>query len=267
MVRVYAIAFRSANTALSHQTRVATLGLYRSLLRASEKYEQHSVISNAIREQFKANRHVTSRPRVLELLEQANKIHTHLQKADPHTTERVTQYAADHFKKRHPPQKKKSKKRNFRRRKPYQKPILVTHWTGYQFYRVRGWRQPLRTSMIIKNLVKRQQRRQDLYAELAAQYEMVQKEFQFEKQLGMKQSYHWLQTLNLIKEAMNRCHKRNLKTKTIDPVKKNMILHGEELSQEDLETGNVVSLRRKMKNQNLRHKKIVEKSKTSSAGK
>lgn len=48
--------------------------------------------------------------------------------------------------------------------------------------------------MIIKNLVKRQQRRQDLYAELAAQYEMAQKEFQFEKQLGMKQSYHWLQT-------------------------------------------------------------------------
>lgn len=66
---------------------------------------------------------------------------------------------------------------------------------------------------------------------------------------------------------MNRCHKKNLRTKTIDPVKKNMILHGEELSQEDLETGNVVSLRRKMKNQNLRHKKIVEKSKTSSVGK
>ncbi|KAI9280034.1 hypothetical protein BY458DRAFT_431194, partial [Sporodiniella umbellata] len=74
--RMWATAFRSVNASLIKQTRIATIHLYRSLLRSSKKYDQKDLITKAIRKQFRCHRANTSRPQVLELLSEAGKVNT-----------------------------------------------------------------------------------------------------------------------------------------------------------------------------------------------
>ncbi|KAI8090105.1 uncharacterized protein B0P05DRAFT_529348 [Gilbertella persicaria] len=72
MSKPLATAFQSLNKKLAYETRVYTLGLYRSLLRSSEQYRQNS-IKQEVREKFKKNKHNTSRSQVLCLLQEADK--------------------------------------------------------------------------------------------------------------------------------------------------------------------------------------------------
>ncbi|KAG1058022.1 hypothetical protein G6F43_000180 [Rhizopus delemar] len=216
MPRFYATAFQSTHVALTQQTRQATLGLYRSLLRSSKKYEQNDKIKNIIQQKFRANRHITSRPKVLELLSEANKINQHLQKPSLQIKQRVSQYLQNEIKEKKQPEKKKIKKKKHRKRKPYQVALTVTHSSGYQFKRVRGWVQPVKTSMIIKKFTKTVQKRLDRYTALQEQLDMVKKELQFEISLGIRDYRSWLQCEKHIRDALEYYHKKNLKMKTIE---------------------------------------------------
>ncbi|KAL9555336.1 hypothetical protein MBANPS3_002399 [Mucor bainieri] len=71
-------------------------------------------------------------------------------------------------------QHKKSKK--LVERKPYQVAIATQHAMGFQFKRVRGWRQPVKTAMMIKNKVKATQVRIDKFQQYRAQLDMIRGE-------------------------------------------------------------------------------------------
>ncbi|KAK4515836.1 uncharacterized protein ATC70_010794 [Mucor velutinosus] len=71
-------------------------------------------------------------------------------------------------------QQKKSSK--IVERKPYQVAIATQHAMGFQFKRVRGWRQPVKTSMMIKSRVKATQARIDKFQQYRAQLDMIRGE-------------------------------------------------------------------------------------------
>ncbi|KAG1473383.1 hypothetical protein G6F56_000977 [Rhizopus delemar] len=219
MSRFYATAFRSINTSLTKQTRIATLGLYRSLLRSSKKYESHESMKKIIQQKFRTHRYITSRPKVLELLSEGNQIDWHLKKDDEQTKQRVSQYFKEEVRVKKPWVQQKKKKK-YIKRKPHQVALVVTHSTGYQFRRVRGWTQPVKVSMIIKKFTKKIQKRLDRYAELLEHLEMVKKENQFERDLGIRGHDVWLQCEQHIRDALEYNHRKNLKTKTIEEPEK-----------------------------------------------
>lgn len=76
-----------------------------------------------------------------------------------------------------PPEKKKKKKHT--KRKPYQVALTVKTASGYTFKRVRGWRQPVQTAMMLKNRVKKSQERVDRWNELKDQLSMIEGEKKF----------------------------------------------------------------------------------------
>jgi hypothetical protein len=80
--------------------------------------------------------------------------------------------------------KKKKKKTKFTKRKPYQVAITTTTANGFTFKRVRGWRQPVRTSMMLKNRVKTLQARLDRFNEFKSQLDMIKSERLFLENLG-----------------------------------------------------------------------------------
>jgi hypothetical protein len=79
--------------------------------------------------------------------------------------------------------KKKAEKKQVKR-KPYQVAITTQHSSGCEFKRVRGWVQPVRTAMMIKNRVKTKQVRLDRFYELTSQLEMIKSERTFLESLG-----------------------------------------------------------------------------------
>lgn len=62
--------------------------------------------------------------------------------------------------------------------------ILTSSASGHKFKRVRGWRQPVKTSMRIKNKVKSLQKRRDRLNELKSHLEMIDSERMFLKNLS-----------------------------------------------------------------------------------
>ncbi|CAO3626337.1 unnamed protein product [Mucor fragilis] len=75
------------------------------------------------------------------------------------------------------PSKAQQKKANkIVERKPYQVAIATQHAMGFRFKRVRGWRQPVKTSMMIKNRVKAIQVRIDKFQQCRAQLDMIRGE-------------------------------------------------------------------------------------------
>ncbi|KAL9543604.1 hypothetical protein PS6_009189 [Mucor atramentarius] len=69
-------------------------------------------------------------------------------------------------------------------RKPYQVAITTQHNMGFQFKRVRGWRQPIKTSMMIKNRVKAVQARIDKFQQYRGQLDMIRGERLFLQHLN-----------------------------------------------------------------------------------
>ncbi|KAI8975237.1 hypothetical protein BDF20DRAFT_822230 [Mycotypha africana] len=67
-------AFQSANKLLAVETRAKTLAIYRSLLRSCQSFTYKNTMKRIITEKFKANRHMTSRPQVLKMLQEADKV-------------------------------------------------------------------------------------------------------------------------------------------------------------------------------------------------
>ncbi|KAF7723872.1 hypothetical protein EC973_001544 [Apophysomyces ossiformis] len=82
---------------------------------------------------------------------------------------------------------RRKRKTRFRQRKSYQVAITLRDSSGHLFKRVRGWRQPVRTAMMLKNRVKTVQRRLDRLYTYQAQLEMLRQERQFLKRLGLKE--------------------------------------------------------------------------------
>lgn len=78
----------------------------------------------------------------------------------------------------------------FRKRKPYQVALTVTESNGYTFKRVRGWRQPVQTSMMIKNRVKKLQSWLDEQQRCQSHLEMMRHERQFLSELGVQEDIH-----------------------------------------------------------------------------
>ncbi|KAI8349702.1 hypothetical protein BD560DRAFT_236395 [Blakeslea trispora] len=69
-----ATAFLSLNKKLAIESRLCTLGLYRSLLQTSQSYVCAPKLKEEIRKRFKENVHTTSRPRCLSLMQEAEKV-------------------------------------------------------------------------------------------------------------------------------------------------------------------------------------------------
>lgn len=69
-------------------------------------------------------------------------------------------------------------------RKPYQVAMTTQHSSGYEFKRVRGWRQPVKTAMMLRNRVKTNQIRLDRYYDLKTQLDMIRSEREFLRNLG-----------------------------------------------------------------------------------
>lgn len=62
--------------------------------------------------------------------------------------------------------------------------IVAQTSNGYQFKRVRGWVQPVQTSMMLKDRVKTNQMRLDKLSDLKMQLEMIESEKLFLDTLG-----------------------------------------------------------------------------------
>ncbi|GAA5810799.1 hypothetical protein MFLAVUS_004226 [Mucor flavus] len=183
-----AIAFQSTRKSLVAETRLKTLDLYKSLLRSSEKYQHADVLQKVIRNRFKQNKHNTSRSRVLQLLTEAEKTQQLLTKENLEdqcfVQDRINTYILQHPVKLIKPVNKSEKKPAQTKRKPYQVAIVAQTSNGYQFKRVRGWVQPVQTSMMLKDRVKTNQIRLDKLSDLKIQLEMIESEKLFLDTLG-----------------------------------------------------------------------------------
>ncbi|KAI7870190.1 hypothetical protein BDF14DRAFT_1775496 [Spinellus fusiger] len=83
----------------------------------------------------------------------------------------------------------KKKPKQPRIRTLYQKALTAYSSAGHEFKRVRGWRQPLRTSMMIKKRVKTIQKRLDASAIIEGHIEMLKGEDLFLNYLNMPNVY------------------------------------------------------------------------------
>lgn len=78
-----------------------------------------------------------------------------------------------------------SKRTKFTKRKPYMTAIRTHDANGIPFIRVRGWRQPTQTSMMIKTRVKKLQQWMDKIHELRDLKQMIRTERIFYANLGV----------------------------------------------------------------------------------
>ncbi|KAG2192895.1 hypothetical protein INT46_008903 [Mucor plumbeus] len=189
---------------LIQETRLKTLELYKSLLKSSKPYDN---LQNAIRQKFKSNKCTTSRKKTLTLLTEAEETLKYLNKGnngDQEIVSKVNAYIQKYIKpskvipsnrynfdrcthkyqKPLPKAPKKQKQSKIVERKPYQIAITTKHAIGFVFKRVRGWRQPVKTSMMIKNRVKANQVRIDKFQSYKLQLEMIRGERTFLQNLG-----------------------------------------------------------------------------------
>ncbi|OBZ82552.1 hypothetical protein A0J61_09402 [Choanephora cucurbitarum] len=196
-----ATAFLSFNKKLVAESRACTLGLYRSLLKTGQQYPYAHKIKQEIRQRFRESVHTTSRQRSLLLMQEAEKTLMYLNKGLNHqdTRQSILNYAKA-LKVNIPfnrprssikqlPKKKammpiKKKKKKMVKRKPYQVAITTRTAFGFEFKRVRGWRQPVQTSMMMKNRVRVQQARLDRFQLFKQQLEMIRSERLFLTQLN-----------------------------------------------------------------------------------
>lgn len=84
-----------------------------------------------------------------------------------------------------PPAPKQAKERKMRPRKPFQTAYKVESSSGRVFMRVRGWVQPAKTSMMVKNSVKAVQRRLDRFQANQEYLQMLDGEALFLKSCGV----------------------------------------------------------------------------------
>ncbi|KAI8331447.1 hypothetical protein EDC96DRAFT_527175 [Choanephora cucurbitarum] len=178
-----ATAFLSFNKKLIAESRACTLGLYRSLLRTGQHYPYK--IKQTIRTRFRESVHVTSRHQSLLLMQEAEKTLMYLNKGLHHqdTHQSILNYAKALKLPKKKPMVTKKKKKKMVKRKPYQVAITTRTAFGFEFKRVRGWRQPVQTSMMMKNRVKVQQARLDRFNLFKQQLEMIRSERLFLSQL------------------------------------------------------------------------------------
>jgi hypothetical protein len=87
----------------------------------------------------------------------------------------------DHILQVKAPKPQQPKISKMRPRKPYQQAFKVTDSSGRNFIRVRGWVQPVKTSMMIKNSVRTAQRRRDRYQKYVEDLNMLDGEVLFLK--------------------------------------------------------------------------------------
>ncbi|KAL0079397.1 hypothetical protein F4703DRAFT_1874336 [Phycomyces blakesleeanus] len=245
----------SLKRTLTVKTKRATLGLYRSLLRTAQHFDNdiHQVfLWNTIRERFRFEMYNSSRAQTLTLLLQGEKAldllrkaqggnRTYLERIDAMATAKIgpLKHVTQNIRKIQHPLKRAlaatdarshasrirqtgrsnriplskslcrklridtdlpltrrqrleyktriyKKKKKLRVRTFYQQAITTRNSCGYVFKRVRGWVQPLRTSMMLKNLVKKKQQRFDLNYKYAWHLELVRQERIFLSNLGIK---------------------------------------------------------------------------------
>jgi hypothetical protein len=84
-----------------------------------------------------------------------------------------------------PPEPKQQKRAKIRPRKPFQTAFKVESSSGRVFMRVRGWVQPAKTSMMVKNSVKAVQRRLDRFQVHQEYLQMLDGEALFLKSCGV----------------------------------------------------------------------------------
>ncbi|CEP06920.1 hypothetical protein [Parasitella parasitica] len=208
---------------LLQETRLKTLELYKALLKSSTQYNN---LGNAIRQQFKANKYTTSRKKTLALLTEAEHVLNFLERGnngDKRIVSKVNEYVQKYTKPTQPlpdEPKKKQKRSKIVERKSYQVAITVRHALGFEFKRVRGWRQPVQTSMMIKNRVKATQKKIDKYNDLKLQLEMVRGERLFLQNLkclpkdrlyNYEDNIKWaMEAYSIIKDTQKQHTKTNL---------------------------------------------------------
>ncbi|OAD03551.1 hypothetical protein MUCCIDRAFT_163110 [Mucor lusitanicus CBS 277.49] len=125
-----------------------------------------------------------SRRKTLTLLTEAEQTLTYLDKGnngDQEIVSKVNAYIQKYVKlpkplPTTPPKAQHKKPAKIVERKPYQVAIATQHAMGFQFKRVRGWRQPVKTSMMIKSKVKATQTRIDKFQQYRAQLDMIRGE-------------------------------------------------------------------------------------------
>lgn len=81
------------------------------------------------------------------------------------------------------------KRQKFTKRKPYMVSIRTHDANGIPFIRVRGWRQPVQTSMMIKTRVKKLQQWMDKIHELQDLRRMIRSERIFYDHLGIHEDF------------------------------------------------------------------------------
>ncbi|RCH94023.1 hypothetical protein CU098_002443, partial [Rhizopus stolonifer] len=144
-----------------------------------------------VREKFKKNKHNTSRSQVLCLLQEADKTLDYLNRGiagEKDVRAKINEYVQKYnLNKKNKPMSQplgEKKKPKMTKRKPYQTVMTTRTSSGYEFKRIRGWRQPVKTSMMLKNRVKTIQGRLDRYSMFKSQLGMIQSERLFLEQLG-----------------------------------------------------------------------------------
>lgn len=80
----------------------------------------------------------------------------------------------------------RKKPARFRNRKHYQVALTVKDSNGFEFKRVRGWRQPLKTSMMMKKRVRKVLLWQERTEDMEWYQEMIKYEREFQMSLGIK---------------------------------------------------------------------------------
>ncbi|KAL1930022.1 hypothetical protein VTP01DRAFT_1176 [Rhizomucor pusillus] len=80
----------------------------------------------------------------------------------------------------------RKKPARFRNRKHYQVALTVKDSNGFEFKRVRGWRQPLKTSMMMKKRVRKVLLWQERAEDMEWYQEMIKYEREFQMSLGIK---------------------------------------------------------------------------------
>ncbi|KAI8980351.1 hypothetical protein BDB01DRAFT_851958 [Pilobolus umbonatus] len=213
------LAFQHVNRKLVYETRLHTLGLYRALLKSTEQYAQKKVLKSEIRKRFHENKQIVSRSKVLQLLHEGTKLERHLQ--DPNSLV-IQQFIKDTQKTKSPYKKPDTKKKvKITKRKPYQVALSAKHNIGISFKRVRGWVQPVRTSMMIKKRVKVNQKRINKFYEYKSQLEMISHEQEFLAYLGIHENSNDYAVH--IKNAMQ------LSKKYVDPSKTENVIEEERI--------------------------------------
>jgi hypothetical protein len=94
-------------------------------------------------------------------------------------------YMPSHIMKVTSPKPKQPKSPKMRPRKPYQTAFKVESSSGRVFMRVRGWVQPVKTSMMVKNSVKTVQRRLDRFQTHQEYLQLLDGEALFLKTCGV----------------------------------------------------------------------------------